>query len=63
MKLWIVRNRFGDLLLYDNKPKVNKVTCEITSIGGFYNINNNLFPEVIFENSPQQVELKLVDKV
>ena len=60
MKMWIardqgIRNIEGELFLYINKP---------TSIGGiwydeevFYTIDNRLFPEVTFENSPQEVEL------
>ena len=60
MKLWIARdqgtrNIEGALFLYVNKP---------TSNGGiwyggkiFYTIDNRLFPEVTFENSPQEVEL------
>ena len=64
--MWIVRdqgirNIEGALFLYVNKP---------TSNGGiwyggevFYTIDNRLFPEVTFENSPQEVELKLVNDV
>lgn len=60
MKLWIARDIDGILRIYDNKPKVDKRKQEIISIGGYYDININLFSEVTFENSPQQVELKLV---
>lgn len=52
MKLWIGRDRAGILKLYDNKPKFDKRKQEITFIGGYYEINSNLFPEVTFENSP-----------
>ena len=60
MKIWIARDRCGILRIYDNKPKVDKRKQEIISIGGYYDINNNLFPEVTFDNSPQEVEIKLV---
>lgn len=60
MKLWIARDRDSILRIYDNKPKVDKRAQEIISIGGYYDININLFPEVTFENSPQHVEIKLI---
>lgn len=58
MKLWIARNRNGNLHLFTDKP-------EIITNGYYFGandciMNNNLFPEVTFENSPQEVELKLV---
>jgi hypothetical protein len=65
MKMYIARDQGkrdieGALFLYVNKP---------TSHGGiwyggetFYTIDNRLFPEVTFENSPQEVELKLIEK-
>lgn len=63
MKLWIGRDRAGILKLYDNKPKFDKRKQEIMFIGGYYEINSNLFPEVTFENSPQMVELKLMHEI
>jgi hypothetical protein len=30
--------------------------------GNSISIDNDLFPEVTFENSPMEVELKLIDK-
>lgn len=64
MKLWIARNESGDLALYHKKPKLNK-SYELafynpSKFGIEYPICSDLFPEVTFENSPQQVELKLV---
>ena len=60
MELWIARDRGGILRIYDNKPKVDKRKQEIMSIGGYYEININLFPEVTFENSPQKVKISLI---
>lgn len=60
MKLWIARDRDGILRIYDNEPKVDKRKQEIISIGGYYDININLFPQITFDNSPQQIELKLI---
>ena len=57
--MWIARDRNGDLYLYENKPD----TFE-TDIFHPQNedelcdqLNNDLFPEVTFENSPQEVEI------
>lgn len=60
MELWIARDRSGILRIYDNKPKVDKRKQEIMSIGGYYEININLFPEVTFENSPRKVKISLI---
>lgn len=62
MKLWIARDSYG-LWLFDNKPKNVIINgdkwCQITT-GNRYDLDDKLFPEVTFENSPQIVEFKLV---
>ena len=45
MKLWIARDQNSDLFLYPIKP----------------DRYSDLFPEVTFENSPMEVELKLIE--
>lgn len=62
MKMWIARDMRGDLYLYTEKPE------KIATYGYFagddwFELNMNAFPEVTFENSPQEVELKLVNNV
>jgi len=61
MKLWIARDQNGDLFLYPIKPD-RYVTEYYVFFNGddCYDIDNRLFPEVTFENSPMEVELKLV---
>lgn len=62
MKIWIVRNKTGELIINRKCPYYHKhleVWCGGEPIGYF---DNYMFPEIIFENSPQQVELKLVEK-
>ena len=64
MKLWIARNDGGTLEMHQRKPSISKVIGKpIWVNGGFvgFMLNDN-FPEVTFENSPQEVELKLVNK-
>lgn len=67
MKLWIARDEDGDLFLYNQKPSILRTgaepwDCFQAPNKEFLNISNELFPKVTFENSPQEVELKLVEK-
>ena len=60
MKLWIARDKNNGLYLYLDKP-----TCDDDYFYSLHDemlIPHQLFPEVTFENSPQQVEIKLVGK-
>lgn len=57
MKLWIARDKDGTLLIHFYKPIIDGL--EWVSLDNRI-IDKNLFPEVTFENSPQEVELKLV---
>ena len=68
MKLWVARNEgFDFCTLFIIKP--NKVYDELTTkhrwridnlLGGFLCLPSEMCSEVTFENSPQQVEIKLV---
>lgn len=65
MKLWIARDKEGTLYLSFEKPtkKYGEIwdTLHIhDGHGGIYDIESDEFPEVTFENSPQQVEIKLI---
>ena len=53
MKLWIAINRKGDITLHDIKPKTDGYLW-FPTIGV---LDYNPFPEVTFENSPQEVKL------
>lgn len=68
MKLWVARNKSGTLVLWFNKPV--KQGDAWYSNDGFFILDSVQsptfgevipFPEVTFENSPQMVELKLVN--
>ena len=67
MKLWISRNQDGSLWLHEEKPslvyddELRKWYYEGVSFLDFY--DESVFPEVTFENSPQEVELKLVKEL
>lgn len=62
MKLWIARDKNNDLALYTVKPTLysNSYFDSRSSSTIVIEMDKDLFPEVTFENSPQQVELKLV---
>jgi hypothetical protein len=63
MKLWIARDKNGVLALFDDVPtQKNGIFYD-----PFYDVVLMLpkkeFPEVTFENSPQEVELKLCHQI
>ena len=74
MKFWIARTEKGTLTLFYTKPQKfdggfllrSRYSGEIIS-WGCYNaegewmrLNPDLYPEVTYENSPQEVEIKLI---
>lgn len=60
MKLWIARDKDGELWLYDTEPIKNEIFFDVEAFAVRVKLRPTLFPEVTFENSPQEVELKLV---
>ena len=63
-KLWIARDKDGSLFLYRYKPeKCNESFFDVKNLRGYMDkLEDTLFPSVTFDNSPQQVELKLNGK-
>ena len=66
MKLWIARDIDESLWLYYDKPFfITEYKCYSALLGDrdilLGELEKNLFPEVTFGNSPQQVELKLIN--
>lgn len=65
-RLWIARDKDGALYFYECKPIKQDLAgyfdCEE---GEYADISwlGHLFPEITFENSPQQVELKLIEEL
>ena len=60
MELWIARDDDGYSQLYVEKPIKRNGYFEYVPNTRWFTICCNLFPEVTFENSPQQFELQLV---
>ena len=61
MKLWIARDKDGSLFLYYEKPYKCR-SLFLCDVDNGMCLDRTQFPEVTFENSPQEVELKLVEK-
>ena len=63
MKFWVSRDFDGTLVLSNRQPylpnKCYDYFCFDNDVSLYY-LDRNMFPEVTFENSPKQVELKLV---
>lgn len=61
MKFWIARNKSKTLKLFTIEPEYNSISDEWKGYD-FEEIELSVlnFPEVTFENSPMQVELKLI---
>ena len=62
MKLWIARDRSGGLWMFESKPIKAREMFTQQPFSQIYSIDDSLFPEVTFDNSPMEVELKLIDK-
>ena len=62
MKMWIARDNDGRLFLYPTEPKRfgYNFVCRYVK-GDYMQINCDSFHEVTFENSPMEVELKLIE--
>lgn len=65
MKMWIARDRWGALSLFNHKPYSDNgfwwADRDIDEEGELC-LEPDLLPEVTFENSPMEVELKLIEK-
>ena len=57
--MWIARDRNGILQISDMRMMKGKNEFFPSSLSQVMYLNEDLFPEVTFENSPQEVELKL----
>ena len=64
MKMWIAREKCGALFLYNTKPYLDKEDNVFkVNDGIFMGVRySESFDEVTFENSPMEVELKLIEK-
>ena len=64
MKMWIARNEDGTLALFNSEPMCfYEEGLSRYWAGHALYLSRYEFPEVTFENSPMEVELKLVNDV
>ena len=62
IKMWIARDPSGMICLHKGEPTLNR-GIEGWASEDWIVLNEENFPEVTFENSPQKVELKFVNNV
>ena len=63
MKLWIARDKDGTLVLCNRLPYIPNKCYDFfyfSDDASIYYLDKGMFPEITYENSPQEVELKLV---
>ena len=61
MELWIARDQDNDLNLYYDMPNLPNLPGRQCYNGEhFAMLDNHLFTEVTFENSPQKVRIELI---
>ena len=60
MKVWIARDRNGEVYLHREKP--TRFVNGVFASDDWWILERCAFPEVTFENSPREVELKLIEK-
>lgn len=58
--VWIARDKNGSLAIFDSEPILddNEWFSSEPFAGEYSCINNEMFPEVTFENSPKQLIIK-----
>ena len=66
LSVWIARDKDGEISIYKNKPwkRENEPyhNGEFDSDDYYINIDKELYPEITWENSPKEFELKAVEK-
>ena len=63
MTLWVARDKNNALALYTEEPILYyNEYFEVPYKAQMIDLDEDLFPEITFENSPQQVEVNLIKK-
>ena len=57
--MWVARDRDGCLALYKNKPHMIEDCAWITKSDSIIWLEARMFPEVTWENSPVEAEVKI----
>jgi hypothetical protein len=63
--MWVSRDKNKTLMIWNNKPyrgnEVFIINRKSKPLEDGMEIDSSLFPSVTWENSPQEIEIKLVD--
>lgn len=59
MKLWIARDKNGNLHIHRTEPKL--ILGEIWVSLNYWQLYRSEFPEVTFENSPKEIIINIVE--
>ena len=59
MKMWIARDKDGELYIYNKKPQRNIDKWGAVSISNFFKIPKTWFPTITWETDPKIAKLKL----
>jgi hypothetical protein len=62
MKMYIARDKKGDRLTLHSESPIWFEDFRVWGKGYMADLPRREYPEVTFENSPQEVELKLIEK-
>lgn len=57
-KLWVARDNNGELYLYNEKPECYNDSKVWFACGICAKLDNNLFPDLTWEDEPLEVELR-----
>ena len=62
--MYLTKNQRGEVVLFDFPPRYVEELDEWweNELGGHMGLVPEFYPEVTFENSPKEVELKLIEK-
>ena len=60
LSVWIARDKDGELCLYKSKPWRNGLCFDFDDM--FMIMDKDMYPEITWENSPKEFELKAVEK-
>ena len=63
MKMWIAREKGGLLEIFTEKPHLHQEDMFKYWVGGrYFVLPYEAFPDVTFENSPKEVEIKIKEE-
>ena len=59
--VWVARDVDGSLWIYTTKPVKSDGMFHCSATGDMFQIDDSVYPEITFENSPIRVKLLFID--